>query len=101
MTTTGPAVANGSLANCTAHIDGDVYVDHAGGHFEGTVYFSDFWNFDPKLWETIQGTSGRTVIGELETIVGWAALPGQPFDVVTAPVPFVQHPGVGRAELSP
>jgi hypothetical protein len=99
VTATGHAVANGSLANCTAHVEGEAYADHAGGHFQGTVYLTDFWDFDPKLWATIQGSSGRTFMGEAQTIAGWALLPGQPFDVETDPVPFVQHPGVGRAEI--
>jgi hypothetical protein len=96
----GPALANGSLANCRAHVEGEVYVDRAGGHFEGTVRLTDYWDFDPKLWATIQGTSGRTWMGEFQTVVGWAFLPGEPFDVTTQPVRCVQHPGFGHAELS-
>jgi hypothetical protein len=100
VTADGPAVANGSLANCHAYIDGEVIADREGGHFEGTVEFRDYWDFDPKLWDTIRGSSGRTWIGEIETIIGWAFLPGDPFDVTTELVRIVQHPGFGHAELS-
>jgi hypothetical protein len=101
VSASGPALADGSLANCRAHIEGEVYVDHAGGHVEGSVRLTDHWDFDPKLWQTIQGTRGRAPMGELETVVGAAFPPGRPFDVDTVSVPFVQHPGVGHAELSP
>ena len=93
----GGAIANGSLAGCTAHIEGKVIVSNAGARFEGTVYFTDRWDFDPA-W--LSGShQHRTWMGEAQTMVGWALLPGEPFQVDTETVNFKQHPGTGRAEL--
>jgi hypothetical protein len=93
----GTAIANGSLGGCTAHIDGKVIVTGSTIRFEGMVHFTDRWDFDPA-W--LSGSHPhRTVMGELETIVGWGLLPGEPFLVDTETVPFKQEPGTGRSEL--
>jgi len=95
----GPAVANGSIANCTAHARGELYVDDTIATFIGELDIIDRWDFDPKVWGTITDTSNRTAIGEIETILGWAFLPGDPFDVTSVSVP-VRQVGRGLATLT-
>lgn len=94
----GGAIANGSLAGCTAHIEGRMIASASGVRFEGTVHVTDRWDFDPA-WLTSENKSHRTWMGELQTNVGWLLLPGEPFPIDTETVPVRQDPGTGRAEL--
>jgi hypothetical protein len=94
----GTAIANGSVAGCTAHIEGKVIVSKGGARFEGTVRITDRWDFDPA-WLSKEDKSHRTWIGEVETNVGWALLPGEPFQIETETVNVKQFPGIGRAQL--
>ena len=97
VTAQGSAIANGSIAGCTAHVDGKVIASSNGARFEGTVNFTDRWDFDPA-W--LSGShQHRTVMGELEPVAGWLLLPGEPFLIDTETVPVRQDPGSGRAEL--
>jgi hypothetical protein len=98
VSTHDTALANGSVAGCTAHIDGNVIVSNAGARFEGTVRITDRWDFDPA-WLTKEDKRHRTWIGEVETNIGWALLPGEPFEIETETVNFKQYPGTGRAQL--
>src|ERR1043166_639260 len=41
VTAQGSAIANGSIAGCTAHVDGKVIASSNGARFEGTVNFTD------------------------------------------------------------
>ena len=93
----GSAIANGSIAGCTAHVDGKAIASSGGVRFEGTVHFTDRWDFDPA-W--LSGSHPhRTWMGEAQTVVGWALLPGEPFPIDTETVPVKQEPGTGRAVL--
>ena len=94
----GGAIANGSIAGCTAHIEGRVIASGSGIRFEGQVHITDRWDFDPA-WLSAEDKRHRTWMGELQTNVGWLLLPGEPFLIDTDTVPIRQDPGTGKAEL--
>ena len=74
----GGARTNGSLGNFTIHYKGTLTVKQDGTWaFQGTMYFTDYWDFDPKAF----GTSGRSTAGELKTRVAAYLLPGAPFHI--------------------
>ncbi len=88
----GRAVANGSMGQCEAHVDGKLsYSPAMGAWFDGTVRVTDTWNFDPNPVGTYEGKSGRSWMGELQTIVGWAVLPGDPFDITSESLKVSQN----------
>jgi hypothetical protein len=84
----GGALTNGTLGNFTIHYDGTVVVD-AGGHwtFSGTMGFEDFWDFDPKPFNS---GSGRPVPAEIKVRIAAVGLPGRPFKITSAVVPVSQ-----------
>jgi hypothetical protein len=68
--------------------------------FTGTVQFKDYWDFDPKPFQSMAGQSGRTAVGEILTEVLAAGLFGQPFDVTSAQAPIHQvAPGDAKATV--
>lgn len=83
----GGALTNGTLGNFRIHYQGVVNVKADGSWaFQGTMKFTDFWDFDPKKF----GTSGRSTAGELKTRFAATFLPGSPFDIDSETVPVSQ-----------
>ncbi len=89
----GLALTNGTLANFTIYYRGDLSVTRSGDwSFVGTMEFYDYWDFDPKPLG-----SGRSLVGEIKTRVGAAAIPGKPFKVHSVVVPVSQTSADTRA----
>ena len=87
---------NQTLGNFTMEVNGTLKV-HKGQYgilaeFEGTAKYIDYWDFDPKPYDTfVTGESNRTTAGELKTWVG-ATMEGAPFSIDSgATVDITQH----------
>lgn len=87
---------NQTLGNFTMEVNGTLKV-HKGQYgilaeFEGTAKYIDYWDFDPKPYDTfVTGESNRTTAGELKTWVG-ATMEGAPFSIESgATVDITQH----------
>ncbi len=87
---------NQTLGNFTVEVSGTLRL-HKGRYgilaeFEGTAKYIDYWDFDPKPYETfVTGESNRTAAGEIKTWVG-ATMDGTPFNIESgATVDITQH----------
>ena len=87
---------NQTLGNFTMEVNGTLKV-HKGQYgvlaeFEGTAKYIDYWDFDPKPYDTfVTGESNRSTAGELKTWVG-ATMEGAPFSIESgATVDITQH----------
>jgi uncharacterized protein DUF4157 len=84
----GGALTNGTLGNFTINYAGTLNVTPAAGWtFSGAMNFYDYWDFDPKPFNS---GSGRPASAEIKVRVAAAALPGRPFPVTSVTVPVSQ-----------
>ena len=91
----GGALTNGTLGNFTINYKGNVTVTASGDwNFSGTMNFHDYWDFDPKPFNS---GSGRPIPAEIKVRVANTALPGQPFDINSVDVPVSQKSGDDKA----
>lgn len=84
----GVAQKNQTLGNFTVTLEGTLTVTKGRtgnlAEFSGTATYYDVWDFDPKPLATfVEGTSGRSTMGELKTWVG-ALMEGTAFPVNSA-----------------
>lgn len=83
----GGANKNQTLGNFTVTLNGTLTVTKGKtgilAEFQGTATYYDYWDFDPKVSQTLAGTSGRTGAGEVKTIVG-SFMEGKPFPIDSA-----------------
>ncbi|MEK6374868.1 MAG: DUF4157 domain-containing protein [Acidobacteriota bacterium] len=91
----GGALTNGTLGNFTINYAGPLTVTPAGGwSFAGMMNFYDYWDFDPKPFNS---GSGRPATAEVKVRVAAAALPGRPFSITSVSVPVSQSSGDSKA----
>ena len=80
------------LGNFSMSIDAEVRCsDDYAYEIIGSISVKDYYNFDPKLLDTLRGKSGRSIKGEILTIYGAVAIPGTPFNVRSEKVSFTQN----------
>ncbi|MDD4881617.1 MAG: hypothetical protein PHX10_08580, partial [Gallionellaceae bacterium] len=81
------AATNGTLGQFTVRFAGKLVVEPDGGWAaDGTMDFSDTWDFDPK--DPDKG--GRSGQGEAKTRIGNTFLPGTPFQITSETTAFRQ-----------
>lgn len=81
------AGTNGTLGQFTVAFSGNIVVQPDGNWVaEGTMQFSDTWDFDPKDAET----GGRSAAGEKKTRFANQFLPGTAFDISSESTAFKQ-----------
>jgi hypothetical protein len=61
--------------------------------FEGTMAWSDYWDFDPKVAARLQGNTGRPATAEAAVNAVAALVDGMPFQVTGSNVAMTQYSG--------
>lgn len=61
--------------------------------FEGTMTWSDYWDFDPKVAARLQGNTGRPATAEAAVNAVAALVDGMPFQVTSSSVAMTQYSG--------
>jgi hypothetical protein len=90
----GESVSRAGLGSFTVHLWGTVTTspgaDRPHTVYSGTCTFNDYWDFDPKPYESIAGRTHRSFGGEALTDTMGMYLPGKPFKVLSVVAPFTQ-----------
>jgi hypothetical protein len=81
----GGACTSGTLGNFTIQYRGGVEVWPSGvWRFSGSIAFYDVFDFDAR------DDNSRPFLAEVKTRLGGAAIPGEPFSIVSPPMPATQ-----------